>query len=247
MNHSRDGSTDKTDDGRERPSRVKVLLADDHTMFREGLAGMLASSYGDEVEVVGKTKIGEKAIALARENNPDVIVMQVDGTLKKARDTLEQMREGPSSPPKVIILTMFEAPRIVRKIMELGANAYIHKSASVEELFAVLRTTARDTEGKHAVVAMPQGALELSEDGLSKDGSGSVLTRRELQILLLAARGLSDRHIASHLGIAEGTAKRHLANLFPKMGVTSRGEAVRMALENEWFTIREIEAAIDEA
>lgn len=109
-----------------------------------------------------------------------------------------------------------------------------------------MRTTALDTEGKHAVVAMPQGALELSKDGLGKDGSGRALTRRELEILLLAARGMSNRQIASHLGIVEGTAKRHLANLYPKMGVRSRGEAVRMALENEWFTIREIEAAIDD-
>jgi DNA-binding NarL/FixJ family response regulator len=246
-NSSNDESRGETGAGKERRRRVKVLLADDHTMFREGLAGMLASSYGDAVEVVGKTKIGEEAVALAREKNPDVIVMQVDMTLKKARDTLKQMREGSSSPPKVIILTMFEVPRILRKIMELGANAYIHKSASVEELFAVLRTTALDTEEQHAVVAMPQGALELSEDGLSKDGKGRVLTERELQILLLAARGMSNRRIASHLVLTEGTVKRHMANLFPKMGVTSRGEAVRMALENEWFTIREIEAAIDEA
>ena len=176
MKRSDDGSTGKTDGGRGWHRRVKVLLADDHTMFREGLAGMLASSYGDEVEVVGKTMIGEEAIALARENNPDVIIMQVDRTLKKARDTLEQMRDGLSSPPKVIILTVFEGPLIVPKVMELGANAYIHKSASVEELFAVLRTTAHDTEGKHTVVALPQGALELSEDGLGKDGSGRALT-----------------------------------------------------------------------
>jgi ATP/maltotriose-dependent transcriptional regulator MalT len=120
-------------------------------------------------------------------------------------------------------------------------------SSFCEELFGVLRTTALDTEGKHVVVAMPQQALELSEDGLGKDGSGSVLTRRDLEVLLLAARGMSNRQIASHLSIAEGTAKRHMANHYPKMGVRSRGEAVRMALENEWFTIREIEAAIDEA
>src|SRR5215213_831441 len=90
-------SMGETQQGRERRRRVKVLLADDHTMFREGLAGMLASSYTDEVEVVGKTKIGEAAIALAREKNPEVIIMQVDRTLNKAKDTLKQMREGSSS------------------------------------------------------------------------------------------------------------------------------------------------------
>ena len=222
--------------------RVKVLLADDHTMFREGLAGMLASSYGDHVEVVGKTKIGEEAVAVARQVDPDVIIMQVDRTLKKARDTLRRMREGSkTSAPEVIILTMFEEPRMVREIMGLEAKAYIHKSASVEELFSAVRTATLDTSEGHVVVAMPQGALELSEDG-----KVSVPSRREMQILLLAARGMSNRQIASHLGISESTVKRHLANLYPKMEVSSRGEAVRVALENEWFTIREIEAAIEE-
>jgi DNA-binding NarL/FixJ family response regulator len=246
---SDDGSTRKTQEGAEEQrsssssssSRVKVLLADPHTMFREGMAGMLASSYGDHVEVVGKTKIGEEAVALAQEEDPDVIIMQVDRTLKKAKDTLRQMREGSASPPKVIILTVFEDPRIVQEIMGLGANAYVHKSASVEELFSAVRTATLDTSEGHVVVVMPQRALELSEDG-----KVSVPSRREMEILLLAARGMNNRQIASRLKISESTVKRHLANLYPKMEVSSRGEAVRIALENEWFTIREIEAAIDD-
>ncbi|CAA9236423.1 MAG: hypothetical protein AVDCRST_MAG93-1122 [uncultured Chloroflexia bacterium] len=215
-------------------------MRDDHTMFREGLAGMLSSSYGDHVEVVGKTNVGKEAVALAREKNPDVIVMQVDWTLQKAKDTLDQMREGSLSAPKVLILTMFEEPRMVRDIMGLGANAYLHKSASVEELFAAVRT-ALDTSEGHVVVAMPQWALELSPDG-----KVNVPSSREMEILLLAARGMRNRQIASSLQISEGTVKRHLANIYPKMEVKSRGEAVRKALEDEWFTIREIEAAIDD-
>jgi DNA-binding NarL/FixJ family response regulator len=279
---SRDGYMEETDGSRGLQRRVKVLLADDHTMFREGLAGMLASSYKDEVEVVGKTDTGEEAIALAHEKNPDVLIMQVDRTLEKAKDTLKQIREGreggpsqssssSSAPPKVVILTMLEDPQLLRKMMELGASAYIHKSASVEELFSVVRSATLDAGGKHVIVALPQGALELSEDGSGEDrsgedrsgedrsgedrsgedgpgedGSGSVLSRRELQILLLTARGMSNRKIGTQLDISETTVKRHLANVYPKMGVNSRGEAVRIALENEWFTIREIEAAIDE-
>jgi len=189
---SDNGSSGKTQDGAEEQRisssrRVKVLLVDDHTMFREGLAGMLTSSYGDHVEVVGKTNIGEEAVALAQEEDPDIIIMQVDRTLKKVRDTLRQMREGMSEPPKVIILTMFEEPRMVQQIMRLGANAYIYKSTSVEELFNALRT-ALDTSEGHVLVAMPQGALELSPDG--KVG---VPSSREMEILLLAARGMSNR------------------------------------------------------
>ena len=248
MEHNRDGSVEDSTDGGSGPrqGRVKVLLVDDHTMFREGLAGMLASSYGDEAEVVGKTKLGEEAVTLARNNQPDVVVMQVDRSLEKAKYLLERIRNALLSPPKVVILTMFEDPRTIREIVKLGTNAYVHKSASVEELFAVLRTTAFHTEGEHAIVALPKGSLELAEDGLGKDGAGSVLSRRELEILLLTARGMSNRQIASHLSLAEATVKRHLANIYPKMSVGSRGEAVRMALEDEWFTIREIEAAIDE-
>jgi DNA-binding NarL/FixJ family response regulator len=226
---------------------MRVLLVDDHTMFREGLAGMLASSYGDEVEVVGKTKLGEEAVKAAREEDPDVIIMEVDRTLKKAKDALMRMREGSSSsPPKVVVLTMFEDARLLQEIMELGPNAYVHKSASIEDLFAVLRDGALDTEGEHLIVSLPQGKLELSEDGYGRDGSANAPTKRELEILLLAARGMGNTRIASHLHVSEPTVKRHLANLYPKMGVGSRGEAMRVALENEWFTIGEIEAAIIE-
>ena len=128
--------------------RVKVLLADDHAMFREGLAEVLGFAYGGQVEVVGKTKIGEEAVALAREKDPDVIVMEVDRTLEKARDALERMSENSSSPPKVVILTMFEDPQMVQRIMELGANALIPKSASVEDFVAALSTTALDGQGQ---------------------------------------------------------------------------------------------------
>jgi DNA-binding NarL/FixJ family response regulator len=247
---SSDGSTGEMD-GRGERRRVRVLVADDHTMFREGIAGMLASSYGDEFEVVGKTNTGEEAVALALEKQPDVITMQVDRTLSKARNTLKRVREGRSPPPKVIILTMFEDPQILREILELGPHAYIHKSASVEELIGAIRSAALDTAGRNVLVALPQGALELSEDGWAKDGwgkdgSGSALSQRELEILLLVARGMRNQQIATRLGISEATVKRHLANVYPKMGVGTRGEAVRLALENEWFTIREIEAAIDE-
>jgi DNA-binding NarL/FixJ family response regulator len=218
---------------------VRVLLADNHRMFREGLAGMLASSYAEKVEVVGKTDIGEEAIALAQKERPDVVIMQVDEKLEKAKEILRQIRLVDStSPPKVIILTMFEDLGIMREVMRLGPNAFVHKSASVEELLSAMRTTICDPTGENAVMVMPQGALEVSEDAAGED----VLAKRELEVLILAARGTSNRQVARHLGLAESTVKRHLANIYPKMGVGSRREAVRKALDNEWLTIHEITA-----
>jgi DNA-binding NarL/FixJ family response regulator len=221
---------------------VRVLLADDHKMFREGLASMLASSYAEEVEVVGKTDTGEEAVTLAQKERPDVVIMQVDEALEKAKSTLGQiLRVGSTSPPKVIILTMFEKPQILREVMKLGPNSFVHKSASVEELFSALRSTVNDPSGENVVMMMPQGALQESEDGAGAD----VLTKRELEVLVLAARGMSNRKIAHYLGLSDGTVKRHLANIYPKMGVSSRGEAVRKALDNEWLTIHEITADAD--
>jgi DNA-binding NarL/FixJ family response regulator len=221
---------------------VRVLLADDHRMFREGLAGVLASSYADKVEVVGKTDTGEEAVALARKKRPDVVIMQVDEKLEKAKDTLSQiLLVDSTTPPKVIILTMFENPKILREVMKLGPNTFVHKSASVEELLSALRTTVSNPTGENAVMMMPQEVLKESEDGSAEE----VLTKRELEVLVLAARGMSNQMIAHHLSLSESTVKRHLANLYPKLGVSSRGEALRRALDNEWLTIHEITAEVD--
>jgi len=222
-----------------RRGAVRVLLADDHRMFREGLAAMLASSYMDEVEVVGKTDTGEEAVALAQKERPDVVIMQVDEDLEKAKNTLSQiLLEDLTTSPKVIILTMFENPRILREVMKLGPNTFVHKSASVEELFSALHTTLDDPTGENVVMVMPQMVLEESEDGAGAD----VLTKRELEVLVLVARGMSNRKIAGYLSLSEGTVKRHLANIYPKLDVNSRGEAMRKALDNEWLTIHEITA-----
>jgi DNA-binding NarL/FixJ family response regulator len=221
---------------------VRVLLADDHTMFREGIAGVLASSYAEEVEVVGKTDTGEEAVVLARKEKPDVVIMQVDEKLEKAKETLSQiLLVDSTTPPKVVILTMFEDPKILREVMKLGSNTFVHKSASVEELLSAMRTTLDNPIGENVVMVMPQGALEASEDGSGED----VLTKRELEVLVLAARGMSNRKVADYLNLSEGTVRRHLANLYPKMGINSRGEAVRKALDNEWLTIHEITAEVE--
>jgi DNA-binding NarL/FixJ family response regulator len=239
MKRSSAGAAGEAQVTRRRP--VRVLLADDHKMFREGIAGVLASSYMEEVEVVGKTDTGEEAVALAQKERPDVVIMQVDENLKKANDTLKQMREGSSSPPKVIILTMFENPRILREVMKLGPNTFVHKSASVEELFSALNTTLDDPTGENVVMVMPQEVLQESKDG----AGGDILTKRELEVLVLTARGMSNRKIADYLSLSDGTVRRHLANIYPKMDVRSRGEAVREALGNEWLTIHEITADVD--
>ena len=213
---------------------IRVLLADDHTMFREVLAGILAS-YGD-VEVVGELPNDEEALRLAGELSPDVVIMQVQMPFQRALQILEAMRAF-SDPPKVVIVTMFESPKYLRGLTGVGASTYLLKTSSAEHLVAAVRAAALDPSSENAVVGMPGKMLEGTEEGVE-----SVLSARELEILLLAARGLSNEHIASSLHVAEATVKRHLANVYLKMGVGSRGEAAREALMREWITIEEITA-----
>ena len=211
---------------------IRVLLADDHTMFRQGL-GRLLASYGG-LEVVGEVPNDEEALALAQEEKPDVVVMQVQMPFERAKESLLKMSQI-SSPPKVVVVTMFEEPRYVRELMRLGASAYLLKSVSIEHLTGAVRAAVFDPEGQHVVVGMPRGMIEEV-----KDGSEGVLSVREMEVLLLVARGLSNRQVGSSLGLSETTVKRHLANAYPKMGVASRGEALRKALSEGWITIQDI-------
>ena len=209
-----------------------VLLADDHTMFREGLSRLL-TSYGG-LEVVGETTNDEGAVALAREKKPDVVIMQVQMPLEEARDSLDKIREIEPA-PKIIVVTMFEDPGTMRELLRLGVSGYVLKSSSTSQLVGAIRAAAFAPEDGNVVVGMPRAMLEEAEAG-----SEGVLSVRELEILLLAARGLSNRQIAGRVHLAEGTVKRHLANTYHKMGVGSRGEAARKALAEDWITVREI-------
>ena len=210
---------------------IRVLLADDHTLFRQGLARLLAS-YGG-LEIIAEVPNDQEALRLAQQEKPDVVVMQVQMPFERSKESLLKMsRISPA--PKVVIVTMFEEPRYVRELMYLGASAYLLKSVSVEHLTGAVRAAVFDPKGQHVVVGMPQEMIEEAEDG-----SRGVLSVREMEILLLVARGRSNRQIASALTVSEATVKRHLANAYPKMGVSSRGEAVRHALFENWITIQD--------
>jgi DNA-binding NarL/FixJ family response regulator len=224
--------------GRSQADSIRVLLADNHTMFREGMASVLVD-YAS-IEVVGQTDNDEGAVELARLSKPDVVLMQVQMPIPRAKENLRRMREVSDPAPKVVIVTMIEDPHEVRELMELGASAYIVKSASTEHLVAAVRASILDPKSENAVVGMPRALLEEAEDG-----SGGVLSARELEILLLASRGLSNHQIATRAHLAEGTVKRHLTNTYHKMGVGSRSEATRMALFEEWITIQDVTDGLD--
>jgi DNA-binding NarL/FixJ family response regulator len=223
----------------ERP--IKVLLADDHTMFRQGLKEMLATDEG--IEVVGEAENGEEALELAGAMLPDVLILDVDMPVMGAREVLERLtRIWPM--PRVVVATMYDDPRLVRELLALGASAYLVKSASLEELLAAVHAAAKSPEEPHdenVVLILPRETLEKVESETDEKFSA-----RELEILLLVARGMSNRQIAQALMLSEATVKRHLANLYPKMGVNSRGEATSKALSEGYISTLDVTRARSE-
>jgi DNA-binding NarL/FixJ family response regulator len=217
---------------------VRVHLADDHTMFREGLEALLSPYEG--IEVVGQSSTGgDDAFALIKRNKPDVVIAQIDVDLNKAREALSKIRQA-SSDSRIVVLTMFDNLRYLQALSKLGIDAYLHKTSSTEELLATVEAASRDQGGENVVVSMPRGLIER----MGEEPVGA-LTERETEIVVLAARGLPNAHIAEELAISEATVKRHLANVYQKIGVRSRSEAVRMALMEQWIGLGEITSASD--
>jgi len=189
------------------------------------------------VEVVGDADNGPQAIELAKQTHPDVIVMQVEQEPEEAATEIKGMLEA-SPDSRIVVLTVYQDPRRVKEMVGLGTSAYVHKSATVEELLGtVRRATQGSPEGErdYAVVGMPE---RIMEQVVSADESG--ISARELEVLVLVGRGLSNAQIASRLYLAEATVKRHLANVYPKLGVSSRGEAVSRAMSEGWITEEDI-------
>ena len=219
--------------------KVRVLLADDHTMFRQGLREMLSTD--ESIEVVGEAENGAEAVALAQELKPDVVVLDVEMPVMGAAEAMDRLLML-SPTPNIVVVTMHDDPRLVREFLGRGASAYLVKSASLEELLTAVHTAAEspaEAYDENVVMVVPREAFQRAERATEEGG----LSARELEILLLIARGLSNRQISHALNVAEATVKRHLANLYPKMGVSSRGEATRKALSEGWISARDVTGA----
>jgi DNA-binding NarL/FixJ family response regulator len=206
-----------------------VLLADDHALVREGMAQML--SLNDDVKVVGQAGDGREAVALARETRPDVVILDVEMPVMGAQAALKRLREL-GSPPKVIIVTVFADRRLVRELLGLGASAFLAKSTSSQDLISTVRSVARSRSGEedNVIVSVPRADFD------AKGPAEGSLSGRETEVLRLAARGAGNREIADALHLSETTVKRHLSNVYDKLGVRTRGEAVSRAVSEGWIS-----------
>ncbi len=197
-------------------ARIRVLIADDHSLVRHGLAAII--NMEEDTAVVGEAGDGEEAIALWRELRPDVVLMDLRMPRLEGVEAIKRIRsEDPHA--AIIVLTTFDHDEDIYAGLRAGAKAYLLKDVEPEELFRCIRTV-------HAGEAYLQSKVAVR---LAQRVHDESLTGREEQILKLLAEGKSNRAIGQALFITESTVKSHLKSLFVKLDVTSRAEAVALA------------------
>lgn len=203
---------------------IRVMLVDDHTMVRRGLATFL--KIFDDMQLAGEADSGEAAIQLCAQVLPDVILMDmVMPDMDGAATTRVIRRQFPHV--QVIALTSFKEGELVKHALEAGAIGYLLKDVSADELAAAIRAA-------HAgrATLSPEAAQALVETANQPPAPGLDLTERELEVLALMVEGLNNTQIASRLTVSSSTIKSHVSNILSKLGVASRTEAVALALRN---------------
>ncbi|RLQ93084.1 response regulator transcription factor [Falsibacillus albus] len=205
---------------------IRVLFVDDHEMVRIGVSAFLSSQ--PDIDVVGEADNGEKAIELAMELKPDIILMDL---VMPEMDGIEATRTIVSKWPeaKIIIVTSFLDDEKVYPALEAGATSYMLKTSKASEIADAVRATYKgqsilepEVTGKMMAKMRQRDARELHED----------LTNRELEILLLMAEGKTNQEIADELFIALKTAKTHVSNILSKLNVQDRTQAVIYAFKH---------------
>jgi len=205
---------------------IKILIADDHPVVREGLFAMLSREV--DFEVVGEAKDGVEALNKTKELKPDVVLMDLR---MPEMDGVEAMRQIKSVMPdvKFIILTTYSDDEYIFSGIEAGARAYLLKDAPRDDLFKAIRTVYRGESLIQPVVASK--LLDRFSELSRRTPSGEDLSGRELEILCLMAKGSANKEISAQLNIAQSTVKTHIANIFQKLGVSDRTEAVTRAIK----------------
>ncbi|MGB8929639.1 MAG: response regulator transcription factor [Anaeromyxobacteraceae bacterium] len=206
---------------------IRVLLADDHAILREGVRALL-SPHAD-IEVVGEASDGRQAIDQVEKLDPDVVVMDVAMPgLGGIEATIELKKLGRRA--KVLILSQYEDREYVRRLLKIGVSGYILKKSAGAELVNAIRAVHRG-----GLVLDPEVARVAMEESASTAPGGSdpyeTLTDREKQVLKLVAEGGSNKEVAETLGISVKTAMSHREKVMEKLGVHNRTELVRLAIK----------------
>ncbi len=225
--------------------KIEVVIVDDHPVFRQGLRNILATH--EDLSIVGEASDGDEAVKLVQELLPDVVMMDINlPTINGLQATRELKRLCPQV--NIIMLTAYDDKEQIYHAIRAGASAYHAKDVSPEKLVDVIRHVS---QGQYVV-----DGKAMDEDGIDdwlleefrRFGSGEIdrearflspLSPREMEILELVVRGMSNKEVAYYLGISHQTVKNHMTAILSKLGVADRTQATVYALRHGWVPLRE--------
>jgi DNA-binding NarL/FixJ family response regulator len=200
---------------------IRIVIADDHPIFRAGLQGLLSAQEG--LEVVGEAATGREAVSLVRRLSPELLLIDLQ---MPELDGVSAIREIKAVSPetRILVLTTFDSDGDILRAVEAGATGYLLKDTPREELFKAILATARGD-----AVLSPSVASKLLVR--ARGPADRSLSAREIEVLTRVARGSGNKIIAKELRISEATVKTHLLHIFEKLGVDDRTAAVTVAME----------------
>lgn len=200
---------------------IRVMLVDDHPIVRAGIAGMLAQT--DGIEVVGEASNGEEALSVIARTSPDVLLLDLRMPKMDGPALIHELRSRGST-IGILVLTTYDTDADILRATEAGANGYLLKDTSLEDLVrAITATHAGGTWLAPSVAAQVMKSL--------RGGTTEKLSSREMDVLTLVAEGLSNKEIAALLHVSPATVKTHLIHIFRKLNVNDRTAAVTVALD----------------
>jgi two-component system, NarL family, response regulator LiaR len=212
--------------------KIRVIVADNHPAFREGLCRLLADE--KELKVVGQAADGDEVVTLCKEFKPDVAIVDVAMPKLSGIEATKRIKES-SPKTAVLIVSAFNYQTYILASLRAGASGYITKDTSIRELVNAIRL-AHAGDGIIDRSAANNIIRQLIADQDNKKGNLD-LYPREIEVLKLAAKGMRNKEIAKELNISERTVQAHLSNIFSKLEVDSRTEAVLQALREGWLDI----------
>jgi DNA-binding NarL/FixJ family response regulator len=217
--------------------KIRILLADDHVLVRQGTRELLEQE--EDLEVVAEAGDGEEAVQLATRQRPDVAIMDIAMPRLNGIEATRQIKAlRPAT--AVLVLTAYDDDQYVFALLEAGAAGYLLKDVHADELIRAIRAVHAGESVLHPAIARKViNRFAQPADRRAEESTLDQLTERELEVLKLAAKGMTNREIASELVISVRTVQVHLSNIFSKIGVGSRTEAVLHALRQGWITLED--------